>query len=139
MLLAECIGALSLVFWKRELCFQCCLTLEVSPVVCVSCFVIAWVSTVLLSFCLRLRGDGGCCVKIRWNLRAFRSDSTTSNLLLTEIWERGDQSVILCMQYVCRNDVWSVVSAVLNWTPVVRQFNEYVNAVLMYFYIDMHR
>jgi len=83
-------------FWKPELCFQCCLTLEVSPLVCVSCSVIAWVSAVLLSFCLRLRGDGGRWTKIHWNLRAFRSDNTTSDLLLDgNIGKRGPSFNIL--------------------------------------------
>ena len=53
-----------------------------SPLVCVSCFVIVWVSRVLLSFCHRLRGDGGCWVEIHWNLRALRSDNAARNLLL---------------------------------------------------------
>jgi hypothetical protein len=84
-------------FWKIGLCFQCCLTLEMSPLVCVSCFVIVWVSRVLLSFCHRLRGDDGCWVKIQWNLRAFRSDNATaSNLLLDgNIGRRGPNFNVL--------------------------------------------
>jgi len=83
-------------FWKTELCFQCCLNLEVSPLVCVSCFVIAWVSAVLLSFYLRLRGDGGCWMKTHWNLRAFRSDNSRSDLLLDgNIVKRGANFNIL--------------------------------------------
>jgi hypothetical protein len=126
-------------FSKIELCFQCCLTSEMSPLVCVSCFEIVWVARVLLSFCDRLRGDGGCWVKTHWNWRAFRSDNVTSNLLLDgNIGKRRPNCNIVHAVHLSK---WRVVcnqrNSELNCDS--KTIQRTVIAVLMYVYIDIYK